>query len=407
MYRIAIISFHGCPVARLGERDTGGMNVYVLQTARELGKRGHMVDIYTRYHDSKDSQITKLDNNVRVIHLEAGPYGESKENLSLYIPKFLRGLYAFQSSHNLEYDLVHSHYWLSGKVGLDLAQQWGVPHVACFHTLAKIKQIARAGERASASRVAGEWEVMSKADAVVSLSRYEKEDMVRLYGADPNKIRVIPGGVDLDMFKPMDMVKARKQLGLKDTNLVLYVGRIERLKGIDILIDALAKMDDRADTRLLIIGGNPVKDNELLRLRKMTQRLNMEHRISFLGTIPQDRLPEYYSAANICVLPSYYESFGLVALESMACGTPVIASRVGGLQTIVKNGRTGYLIPWRCPDPFVERMEMLMGNRTLQQAMGVAARAEAEKMSWGFVVDMMEGLYGSLTDALWTSAAGK
>lgn len=407
MYRIAIISFHGCPVARLGERDTGGMNVYVLQTARELGKRGHMVDIYTRYHDSKDSQITELDNNVRVIHLDAGPYGESKENLSLYIPKFLRGLYAFQSSHNLEYDLVHSHYWLSGKVGLDLVQHWGVPHLTCFHTLAKIKQRARAGERASAGRVAGETDVISKADAIVSLSRYEKEDMVRLYGADPNKIRVIPGGVDLDMFKPMDMVKARKRLGLKDTNLVLYVGRIERLKGIDILIEALAKMDDRADTRLLIIGGNPVKDNELLRLRKMTQRLNMEQRISFLGTISQDRLPEYYSAANICVLPSYYESFGLVALEAMACGTPVIASRVGGLQTIVKNGAAGYLIPWRCPDPFAERMEMLLGNRTLQQAMGVAARAEAEKMSWGFVVDRMEGLYGSLTGALWASAAGK
>ena len=405
MHRIALISFHGCPVVRLGERDTGGMNVYVLQTAKELGHRGHKVDVYTRYHDPRDPQIVELEENVRVIHLKAGPYAEAKDNLSRYKRVFLDKLYRFQEAHDLEYDLIHSHYWLSGKVATELSRQWQVPHVTCFHTLAKIKQRARAGERETDRRIAGERVVMAQADAVVSFSRFEKEDVVGLYGVPPHKVHVIPAGVDLDMFKPVDGAAARQRLGLNGESVILYVGRIEPLKGIGILLSALAQMEDRADIRLLIVGGNLEKDHEVARLRTMAQALGVHEEVSFIGTVPQNELPIYYSAANVCVLPSYYESFGLAALEAMACGTPVIASRVGGLQTIVKNGETGYLIPWRCPDPFVERLEMLLGNSVLQRVIGGAARVEAEKMSWSLVVDRLLDIYDSLAGASVASAA--
>ncbi len=406
MYSIAVISFHGCPSARLGERDTGGMNVYVLQTAMELGRRGHKVDVYTRYHDPRDPQIVELAENTRIIHLKAGPYAEDKESLPSHIPEFLASLHRFQDTHNLRYDLIHSHYWLSGQVATALSRQWQVPHVACFHTLAKIKQRARAGESEPLRRITGEGEVMAHADAIVGLSRFEKEDMVRLYGAPPHRVHVIPAGVDLSMFQPMDRAVARQRLGLGNKRVILYVGRIEPLKGLEILIDALAQMDNEADTRLLIVGGNPEGDPEVARLGTLARELGVWEGVSFLGTVKQSELPLYYSAANVCVLPSYYESFGLAALEAMACGTPVIASRVGGLQTIVKHGETGYLIPWHCPDPFVERLEMLLGNKALQRVIGDAARAQAEKMSWSMVADRILDLYDSLAGVCFASATG-
>ena len=406
-YRIALISFHGCPVARLGEKDTGGMNVYVLQTARELGRRGHLVDVYTRYHDPNDEQITELDDNVRVVHLKAGPFGESKESLSRHIPKFLSELYSFQEARGVVYDLVHSHYWLSGKVGIDLARRWRVPHVACFHTLARIKQKARRGERAPAGRIASELEVIGSADAIIGLSRYEKEDAVTLYGADPGKINVIPAGVDLNMFRPMDKSLARKTLGLKkNEKVVLFVGRIEPLKGVDMLIDAFASLE-QASKRLIVIGGDPFEDVEVLKLKKRVERLGLNGSVQFLGTVRQSDLPVYYNAANVCVIPSYYESFGLVALESMACGTPVIASRVGGLQTIVKNKKTGYLISWRAPHHFAERMETLLSNPAIQLSMAEAAMAEARRMSWERTVDRLVSLYDSLAGVRVATAAGK
>ena len=406
MCRLALLSFHGCPVARLGEKDTGGMNVYVLQIAKEFARQGNKVDVFTRCHDPRDPQIVDLGDGARVIHLKAGPLSETKEALYQYIPEFLNNLLAFQRSEETQYDLIHSHYWLSGRVGIALSKNWKVPHVTTFHTLAKTKLQARAGESESDLRISVERRVMNSADAIIVSTDQERDDLARLYQTSPHKVRVIPAGVDLGLFQPLDKTRARKELGLSEKKVILYVGRIEPLKGLDILLNAVAILEDRSDTRLLIVGGKPGLDKELDRLKSLSAQLGIEDMVTFMGTLSQTELPEYYSAADVFVLPSYSESFGLVALEAMACGTPVVVSRVGGLKSFVKNGETGYLIPWRCPEPFAQQIDVLLTNPPLREMMGKAAAAKARQMSWGGVANSMLDFYSSLLDDTWESAAG-
>lgn len=406
MSRLALLSFHGCPIARLGEKDTGGMNVYVLQLAREFGRRGHHVDVYTRCHDPKDPQIVELGDGARVIHLNAGPYNTTKDSFYEHIPEFMGNLCSFQASEGIEYDLIHSHYWLSGRVGGILGRRWRIPHVVTFHTLAKTKLRARAGEKETALRVSVEERVVRVADGLIVSTEQEKHDLVRLYGARGHKVRVIPAGVDLGMFKPVDKNVARSSLGLRKKKVILYVGRIDPIKGLDNLIEAVALLEEKDDTSLLIVGGKHGYDVELERLKFKVGELGIREHVIFVGAVPQSRLPEYYSAADVFVLPSYAESFGLAALESMACGTPVVASRVGGLSTFISDGETGYLIPWHCPEPFAQRLDMLLANPALRDVMGAAALAKASEMSWEGVADDMLGHYSYLMGETLESAAG-
>ncbi len=406
MRRLAILSFHGCPVARLGEKDTGGMNVYVLQLARELARQGTNVDVFTRYHDPNDPKVVQLEEGARVIHLKAGPIDAAKEDLFDFIPEFLGELYAFQRSEDTTYDLVHSHYWLSGRVGMTLSQKWDVPHVTTFHTLAKTKLRARVGEREPMRRVNVESLVMQNVDAIVVSTEEEKQDVVRLYDAVPRKVSVVPAGVDLDLFEPIEKPIAREALGIREKRVILYVGRIERLKGIEILLRSAALVEDIADMRVLIVGGHPENDTEQDRLRALTAELGLQDVVTFTGAVEQAELPNYYNAADAFVLPSHSESFGLAALEAMACGTPVVASRVGGLKTFIDSGETGYLVPWRCPEPFAQRLEMLLANPELKNAMGTAARAKALKMGWGHTADRMLECYSGLSCDSWESVAG-
>ncbi|MDA0769514.1 MAG: hypothetical protein BZY79_03805 [SAR202 cluster bacterium Casp-Chloro-G4] len=406
MRRLALLSFHGCPVARLGEKDTGGMNVYVMQLAREFGKRGHQVDVFTRYHDPSDPQIVQLGEGARVVHLKAGPYDTTKQDLYQFIPEFLNAMDSFRSSQGIDYDLIHSHYWLSGRVGMALSQKWNVPHVATFHTLAKTKMRARAGEQESEIRANVERKVMESADGLVVSTEMEKDDLIGLYQASRAKIKVVPAGVDLELFYPRDKDEAKQKLGLEENRVILYVGRIEPLKGIEILLEAVKLLEDSEDTRLVIVGGSLEDDAELERLKGLSERLGIEGKVTFTGSVPQEMLPDFYSAADAFVLPSYYESFGLVALEAMACGTPVVVSRVGGLKTFIKQGETGYLIPWRCPEPFAQRLDMLLANPALKESMGRAARAQALEMSWSGVADRLLDFYSDLLADSWQSVAG-
>jgi len=406
MRRLAILSLHGCPVARLGEKDTGGMNVYVLQVAKELAERGYLVDVYTRCHDPQDPQVVELADGARVVHIKAGPYDTTKESLYEYIPEFLSNLHRFQQSAGVVYDLIHSHYWLSGRVGVILSQRWKVPHVVTFHTLAKTKLRARAGEIEPQWRISAEKIVSQSADAIVVTTAQEQEDLSRLYGIAPSKVHVIPAGVDLELFRPVDKDEARQALGLREDKVILYVGRIEPLKGLDVLVGALPLLEDPENTRLLVVGGKPGQDAELKRLKSFADGLGIGGKVTFTGAVEQDRLPVYYGAADAFVLPSYYESFGLVALEAMACGTPVVVSRVGGLKTFIKNGETGYLIPWHCPEPFAQRLDMLLENPSLREKMGNAARADALKMSWRGVAEQTSEFYTSLVDRTLESLAG-
>ncbi|MBI2964800.1 MAG: glycosyltransferase [Chloroflexi bacterium] len=395
---IAMVSVHGCPYIRAGEKDAGGMNVYVLETARELARRGARVDVFTRRHDLRDEQVMHLSPRARVIHLDAGPVSAEKEGVYEHIPEFCRALADFQNSEGRTYDLVSSHYWLSGLVGLDLARRWRVPHVTSFHTLAEVKRRARPGESEHPRRASSERQIACEADRIVVWSEHERNALVQLYQADPGRVLIIPPGVDVSKFRPLDQKSSRERLGLGDGRILLYVGRLERLKGVDILFRAVAALDDASDVRVIVIGGS-ANSPELSRLRRVAASLKIDGRVSFRGSLPQEQLPEFYSAADICVLPSFYESFGLAALEAAACGTPVVASRVGGLPTIVKDGETGYLVAWRCPGPFQERLEVLLRNENLRHQMGLAARRHAEGLSWELSGGKLCGLFQTMVAA--------
>lgn len=394
--RVAVLSVHGCPIVRAGEKDAGGMNVYVLETARALGARGVLVDVYTRAHDPADPQVVGLGPGARLVHMAAGPLRPEKDGVYNLLPAFIRRVREFARRDGASYDLVASHYWLSGVAGLELSRGWDVPHVTSFHTLAEVKRRARPGEREVRERAPSERIVTREADRVIAWSSHERDLLASLYGADPGRVLVIPPGVDNRAFRPLDQRRSRATLGIPDSaRVVLYVGRVERLKGIEILLQAVAGMEEEDGVRLFIVGGAP-GEAEQQRLKRVAASLDVLDRVEFTGSVPRERLPLYYSAADVSVFPSYYESFGLAALESSACGTPVIASRVGGLPSVVHEGETGYLIPWRCPAAFIQRLEIILFNDHLRAMMGRAARAHAEELGWDVVVDRLEQAFESV-----------
>ncbi len=400
--RIAVISAHTSPLAALGGRETGGMNVYVRELSRELGARGYDIDVYTRWAAEASPEIQPFGPNARVIHIDAGPRDTiEKDDIGERLGEFEANVLAFVAREGLTYDLVHSHYWMSGAVALHLAERWGVPHIAMFHTLGEVKNRARGTEHESAMRIRTEEAVALGADRIVVASDHERHLLTSLYGAPDASIAVVPCGVDLDLFAPMDQARSRQLLGLKDNErIILFVGRIEPLKGIDVLISAAAQLHDDENFRVLIVGGDARTEAEVDQLRALADRLGIDHHVSFVGSVAHDELPLYYNAADVCVVPSYYESFGLVAVESMACGTPVVASRVGGLVSTISDGETGYLIPWRCPEPFAERLELLLNNDELRASFGRAARLAVERYRWGNVADAVAALYEESFEAV-------
>ena len=393
---IAIISFHGCPVARLGEKDTGGMNVYVLNLAKELGELGHTVDVFTRFHDPSDPRKVDMGSGATLIHVEAGPIGQQKSDLPMYIDEFVANVSATEKSEGRSYDIIHSNYWLSGKVGSILSRRWKIPHVVTFHTLAKTKLRARVGERESDLRISVEQEVMRESTDILVLTRAEKMDLENLYGISPEKVSVISAGVDTDIFYPVPKLKARVGLGLPDKETVMYAGRVEPIKGLDILVDSFKILNETRDVHLVVVGGSLSGDRELDALRQRSKQLGILEKITFTGSVNQSELGRYYSAADVFVLPSHYESFGLVALEAMACGTPVVASRVGGIPSFVDDGETGYLITWRSAEPFADRIEMLLENSDLRNFMSERARVKANSMNWSTVAAEVADYYCNL-----------
>ncbi len=395
--RIALICFHSSPVGRLGETKTGGMNVYVRRLARELASQGHPVDVFTRAHDPNEPQIVPIADGARVVHLEAGPQDATLDDLHSYTSAFAESVSRFRQSEGIDYSLIHSHYWLSGIVGIELGRRWNAPHIATFHTLARTKNRARAGEMESAERAQAEQRIIDSASALVVSTDIEKNDIAKLYQADVTRIEVIPPGVDTALFKPASASAARQELGLPDRPTILYVGRIEPLKGLDILLRAVSLLSDRASTRLIIVGGSLEKDTELEHLKMLAEDLDIGDIVTFTGSLSQEQIPAYYNAADVFVLPSWYESFGLAALEAMSCGTPVVVSRVGGLTTFIEHGITGYLVPWRCPDAFTRSLETLLENPQLRKAMGRAARHRAKRMSWASMANRMFACYNRLT----------
>ncbi|MGZ6346370.1 MAG: glycosyltransferase [Anaerolineales bacterium] len=388
------------------------MNVYVRDLTRELGRLGVHVDVFTRSQDEHVPHVLHdLGFGNRVVHIPAGPeIPIPKSELARYIPQFVEGICQFAAEKGITYDLIHSHYWLSGLAAGSLSNIWaGIPILQMFHTLGEMKnRVAQSdAEREGTYRLEGEREVIARADRIIAATPAEQAQLEWLYKAEPSKINVIPPGVDTSHFYPIPSDEARQFIGLTpDDRMILFVGRIEPLKGVETLIKAvacLALKNIKEPVNLAVIGGDPDAltnelSEEMFRLQKLCDELTVGKMVAFLGKRGQDTLPYYYSAAEVVVMPSHYESFGMVALEAMACGTPVIASQVGGLAFLVQDGITGYTIPAEDHIALCEKLTALLGQESLRQKMGRNAADYAQNYDWGIIGVKIVEVYSEMIE---------
>jgi D-inositol-3-phosphate glycosyltransferase len=419
--KIAMLSYHTCPLAILGGKDTGGMNVYVREITRQLGVMGIHVDVFTRSQNEHISHVLHdLGYGNRIVHIRAGPeIPLPKKESEPYIPQFVEGIQEFIQNKGISYDLIHSHYWMSGLAALDLKEKWGIPVVHMFHTLGIMKnRVAHSqDEQEGDHRMKGEQEVLEQVDQIVAATPAELSQLQWLYHADANKIAIIPPGVDVGKFYPIPPDEAKEYIGLPPCGrMLLFVGRIEPLKGLDVLIEAIGIMKRKDELKenpfcLVIIGGdpeeNPDEDNkELRRIKSLCHNIGLTDLVTFLGKRNQDSLPYYYSAAEVVVVPSLYESFGMVALEAMACGKPVIASQVGGLAYLVQDGVTGFSVPTDDPGELADRISLILRDSNLRDQMGRQAAQVAQNYNWDRIASKLMSLYENLSGISLDSQSG-
>jgi len=395
--RIATISVHTSPLDQPGGGDAGGLNVYVLETARRLAASGVEVEVFTRAVSSDLPRVVEVEPGVLVRHITAGPYeGLSKHDLPGQLCAFTAAVLRTEAQHDEGwYDLVHSHYWLSGQVGWLARDRWGVPLVHTAHTLAKAKNasLAEGDAPEPAARLIGEQQVVDEADRLVANTAAEAAQLIDWYGAEPGRVVTVPPGVDLETFAPSDRQAARARLGIRpDALMLLFVGRLQPLKAPDVLLRAAAALDaDLADRLEVVVVGAPSGSGlaEPDAQRKLAAELGIADRVRFCPPAGRAELAGYYAAADLTVVPSYNESFGLVALESQACGTPVVAAAVGGLPTAVADGRTGLLVSGHRTPDWAATLGGLLRDADRRAAFGVAARAHAENFSWRHTADQL------------------
>lgn len=392
--RIALISVHTSPLAPMGGRKTGGMNVYIRELSHELGKQGYLVDIFTRRSSSSEPDVdTAVGSNVRVIYLNAGPPAPLRpDEHDGCLSEFTANLMAFATLHNIRYDIVYSHYWLSGAVAAKLKEAWGIGFVHMFHTLGHMKKRICVNEFYQPDkRIMTEAHILRWADRIIAATPAEQAQLRWLYRAGRRQIEVIPPGVNTKHFQDsISPAEARQTLGMDpESSMLLFVGRIEPLKAVDTILEALYVLREKSPGLLrklhfVIVGGDPgsKKDREMQRLQDMCIELGIEQLVSFAGAKEQSQLPIYYSAATAVIMPSDYESFGMVALEAMSSGTPVIASQVGGLQFLVRDQETGFHIPAREPISLAECMIALVTDPSKTAAMGLSASRIAKEYTW-------------------------
>jgi D-inositol-3-phosphate glycosyltransferase len=400
--RIAVLSVHTCPLALLGGKKTGGMNVYVRDYSRELGRQNIQVDVFTRSQDDCQPMIKHdLGYGGRVIHIPAGPEKPIPiADIIHYLDDFVTGVLDFALEEGIQYDIIHSHYWLSGLVAEKLRDIWGIPFVHMFHTLGHMKnRIALSeSERAPQERIDGEHHVIKAADRLIAATPAEEAQLNWLYGADMDKVRVVSPGVDLERFSPIPTKQAKEAVGIcPDDKNIIFAGRIEPLKGVDTLLRAMSLIQKRhpeviEKACVAIIGGDPwaeTPDAEMARLQELRAELGIIDTVAFLGAKDQEILPNYYAAAEMVVMPSHYESFGMVALEAMAMGTPVIASEVGGLAFLVRDNENGFHIPSRDPEALADRIYCLLTDEACRERLGHQARYYALQYDWEIIVQRL------------------
>ncbi len=405
--KIAMLSVHTCPLAALGGKETGGMNVYVRELSRELAARGHEVDIFTRSQDpAVPHEVPGLEIGARVCHVPAGPEAPyNKHRLYDYLPEFTRGVQEIMEKDHARYDVYHAHYWLSGWVARELQKFQPAPIVQMFHTLGAMKNQVAIGksDRELDRRLVVERELMHDADRIVAATPRDRQQMMNLYGATGENITIIPPGVDTRLFHPIE-VDDRKAY-FKDDHTVLFVGRIDPVKGIDTWFRAMALVVEenpslRGRICVCLIGGDAddeEPDEETARLQALKDELGIGDLVTFLGKRAQESLPYYYASADVVVMPSRYESFGMVALEAMACGTPVVASDVGGLSFVVRDGETGYLVPEGDARAMADCLGKLLREPELRAKLGRHGIEVARAYAWTRIADQIQVLYSNAT----------
>jgi D-inositol-3-phosphate glycosyltransferase len=395
--KLAVITAHACPYSEIGAAENGGMSVYAREMAEALARRDVQTVFFTRKEDPDAPPVVDFDDGTRLVHIPAGPQAPiSKDGFFYHLPAFYRGVAQWAREEEEEFRLVHSHYWLSGWAGRRLSRLWGMPWAHMAHTLARVKDRDRpAGAAPEADqRIAVELEIVRSTNRMIAPTAQEVEDLVFMYGADRSCISVVAPGINASMFAPTDSVDLRHRLGIGvDEKVILFTGRLERLKGVEILIHALAAiLDGRTarDVRLLVLGADSsngileagVHGGERARLEALAVETGVDDRVDFLGAVLHEELPAYYSLADVCAVPSYSESFGLVAIEAEACGTPVVASRIGGLRQLVLDGITGVTVASHEPMAWAEALRHVIDDPETSSVMGSAGRRLAQAYSW-------------------------
>jgi D-inositol-3-phosphate glycosyltransferase len=395
--RVAMLSVHTSPLAQPGAGDGGGMNVYVRSLASNLARAGVPCDVFTRADHAEQPPVVEVERGFRVVHLGAGPPAPvPKRALTGLVEPFVGAALRYFDADGESYDVLHANYWISGAVGHRLKHELDLPLVATFHTLDRVKAEAGVGDDPE-TRARVEGEIVDCADLMIAATDDEREQLVTLYGAERDRIEVVPPGVDHRVFVPGDRAAARRALGLEPQGRVLlYVGRIQPLKGADLAVRCLAELGD--DVSLLVVGGpsGPDGEAEVLGLRRLVDDLGLGGRVQFVPPQTHERLVAYYQAADVCLVPSRTESFGLVALEAAACGTPVVAADVGGLGSVVDDGRTGFLVEGRAAADYAAPVDLLLSDAELAGAMGVNALARSGRYMWSIAAARLRRLYGDL-----------
>ncbi len=411
MRRLAVLSLHTSPLAQPGTGDGGGMNVYVRELSSALARVGVVCDVYTRAWSDDLAPVVDIEPGFRVHHVPAGPPAPvAKEALPELVEEFADGvLKSMDAVHGDEddppFDAVHANYWLSGVAGHTIKHQLGLPLVSTFHTLDRVKAEASPEEveaHAGHRRAEAEAAIIRCSDAVLASCSVEAAQITDLYGADPSRIRIIAPGVDHAFFAPGDRAQARRALALPaEGPLLLFVGRIQPLKGVGVAVSALAAMaGDHPDAHLVVVGGpsGPHGDAEVDRIARLVVDLGLEDRVLFVPPRAHELLSSFYRAADVCLVPSRSESFGLVALEAAACGTPVVASDVGGLRSLVDHGRTGFLVEEPDPDAYAGWVRQILAEPSLAERLSVGAALRARRYTWSRAAHLLVETYADLTD---------
>lgn len=404
---VAMISFHTCPLASQEGKETGGMNVYVLELSKQLSRMGIAVDVFTRSQDDDQPHVVQVDPLFRVIHVPAGPESPvPKKQLGQHVPEFVRNTLAFIAEHDAHYDVMHCHYYLSGLAGLDIvkALAYPLPITMTFHTLALMKNLVARNdsEYEDVQRVEAEYRLVREVQRIIAPSESDMGYVQYLYQAPEDKVVVIPPGVDLAHFRPVPRDQAKAALGMDTcSSHVLFCGRIEPLKGIDSLLYALKIMRERRPDLgvcLWIIGGDISQpkeqwSKELQKLERLRALLKLDSVVHFAGQQQQDVLPTYYSAADVVVMPSHYESFGMVAAEAMACGTPVITTNVAGISSLIDEKHELLITSVNNPLLLATQIELLLTDTAKRAQISRNVLRKVKDLNWRTIASQIVSVY--------------